>query len=185
MDAVSIAQSFLPYGELVAENEGLVSENNRLIEENAKLAVEKSEVVQEKHRLYTENITLRGDAEEAKIALVAVKSKAGEDTDKYFDLVWIARGAGRGEHPSPLAEKYRAEIEKLKCVRDGDWQHGFNSGMLAASRMYMGLAVSTEEEACIEFSDESGDSDEEGDFIGIRLAAHRRMVLEEFPELSS
>ena len=58
MDAVSIAQSFLPYGELVAENEGLVSENNRLIEENAKLAVEKSEVVQEKHRLYTESLSL-------------------------------------------------------------------------------------------------------------------------------
>jgi hypothetical protein len=112
---------------------------------------------------------------------VAVKSKGGEDTDKYFDLVSIACGPGRGEHPSPLAEKYRAEIEKLKCVRDGEWHHGFNSGMLAASRMYTGLAVSTKE-ACIEFSD---DSDEEGDFVGLRLAAHRRMVLGEFPELSS
>ena len=66
-------------------------------------------------------------AEEAKIALVAAKSKAGEDTDKYFDLVSIACGPGRGEHPSPLAEKYRAEIEKLKFVRDGEWHHGFNN----------------------------------------------------------
>ena len=64
---------------------------------------------------------------------MAAKSKAGEDTDKYFDLVSIACGPGRGEHPSPLAKKYRAEIEKLKCVIDGEWHHGFNSGMLAAS----------------------------------------------------
>lgn len=101
-----------------------------------------------------------------KIALVE-KSNAGEDTDKYFDLVSIARGPGRGEHPSPLAEKYRAEIEKLKCIRDGEWHHGFNTGMLAASRMYTCLAMSTEEEAYIQFSD---DSVEEGDFIGLRRA---------------
>lgn len=81
-----------------------------------------------------------------------------------------------------MAKKYRAEIEKLKCVRDGEWHHGFNSGMLAASHMYTGLAMSTEEEACIQFYD---DSVEEGDFVGLRLAAHRGMVLDEFPELSS
>ena len=121
-------------------------------------------------------------AEEAKTALVAAKTKAGDDTEKYFDLVSIAHGPGRGEHPSPLAKKYRAEIEKLKCVRDGEWHHGFNSGMLAASHMYTGLAMSTEEEACIQFYD---DSVEEGDFVGLRLAAHRGMVLDEFPELSS
>ena len=54
--------------------------------------------------------------------------------------------------------------------------------MLATSHMYTGLAMSTEEEACIQFYD---DSVEEGDFVGLRLAAHRGMVLDEFPELSS
>ena len=82
MDAVSIAKSFLSYGDIVAENNGLVAENNRLVAENAKLVAEKSELVQEKHRLYAENITLRGDADEADIALVAAKNKAGKDVEK-------------------------------------------------------------------------------------------------------
>ncbi|KAL3770471.1 hypothetical protein ACHAW5_006650 [Stephanodiscus triporus] len=178
MDALNIAKSFLPYGDLVAENNGLDAENDRLVGENAKLVAEKSELVQEKHRLYTENITLRGGADEAKIALVAVKNKAGEDEEKYFDLVWIARGRGRGDHPSPLAAKYPVEIAKIKGEH-GDWEHGFNSGMLAASRMYMGLSVSTEEET------HPDDSDEDGEFVEERLAARRRFALEEFPELDS
>ena len=177
MDALNIAKSFLPYGDLVAENNGLDAENNRLVAENAKLVAEKRELVQEKRRLYTENITLRGDTDEAKIALVAVKNKAGEDAEKYYDLVWIARGRGRGDHPSPLAAKYPVEIANIKGEH-GNWHHGFNSGMKAASRMYMALAVSTEEEADL---DDSVDSDEDGEFVKERLAALRRFALEEFP----
>jgi hypothetical protein len=47
---------------------------------------------EEKHRLHIENCTFRGKVEEAKIALVEVKNRAGADEEKYFELVSVARG---------------------------------------------------------------------------------------------
>ena len=74
---------------------------------------------------------------------------------KYFDLVWAARKP----HPEDIEglkeyfnetpdsiilgsrmgvlkvhQKYPDEMERLSCPESGDWEHGFNSGILAAMR---------------------------------------------------
>jgi len=68
--------------------------------------------------------------------------------NKYFDLVWYARNA---DHKKMLKEeryeglqtlrnlenKYPEEIANLS--KDDNWHHGFNSGMLAASRLYLSV----------------------------------------------
>ena len=63
---------------------------------------------EEKHRLHIANCncTFRGKVEEAKIALVEVKKRAGADEEKYFELVSVARG-----HP-PKSNRYQVEIKK-------------------------------------------------------------------------
>jgi hypothetical protein len=61
--------------------------------------------------------------------------------DKYCDLVWYARS--RPEHeeiPKVLENKQRIETQypsEIKSLIEGshpDWEHGFNSGMLAGMR---------------------------------------------------
>jgi hypothetical protein len=80
--------------------------------------------------------------------------------------------------------KHPLELEKLQS-ESGDWQHGFNSGLLAASRMYMGLSIAYEE-------DMGEDLDELEDFyegnvppVSERLAASRKHAVDEFPMLDS
>ena len=65
---------------------------------------------------------------------------------KYRDLVWYAR---KTEHDrkdkkiSKIIEKmekqYPDEIEELLFGQNSEWDHGFNSGMLAALRYVMSL----------------------------------------------
>ena len=72
--------------------------------------------------------------------------------NKYFDLVWYARKPPKG-HPewdnwlpssiegaknamAKVEEKYPDEVDALRSD-SGDWQHGFNSGMLACLRLVM------------------------------------------------
>jgi len=71
---------------------------------------------------------------------------------KYFDLVWYARSRP-ADHPSwadtpesirtgalnaqaKVEEMYPDEIDDLRS-ETGDWEHGFNSGMLACLRLVM------------------------------------------------
>lgn len=72
--------------------------------------------------------------------------------DKSFDLVWLARkphpddAEGMAEfydtgcclktriHMAEIAQHYPEEVEALKSPIEGDWHHGFNSGMLATVR---------------------------------------------------
>jgi len=61
--------------------------------------------------------------------------------EKYFDLVWLAR-----KHPEDLnnplvreqydriEEQYTQEVDDLLNA-NSDWNHGFNSGMLACLRL--------------------------------------------------
>ena len=77
---------------------------------------------------------------------------------KYFDLVWYARkprdendevtvvmmtrdhpttleiAEGATQQAAKVAKKYPEEVAELNSD-DGDWSHGFNSGMLAALRL--------------------------------------------------
>ena len=65
---------------------------------------------------------------------------AGLET-KYFDLVWIARHKGEKEGlagAERVRTMYPEEVARLSGEY-GDWEHGFNSGCLAAFRLAMGL----------------------------------------------
>jgi hypothetical protein len=69
---------------------------------------------------------------------------------KYSDLVWYARSpaasnveywienahAREGAFKSQMRveEEYPEDVAALRSQKSGDWQHGFNSGMLAAMR---------------------------------------------------
>ena len=71
-------------------------------------------------------------------SLAAIKDAASEETKKNFDLVWFAKN--RYRHPNHEASKridgeYQDDIAKLKR-NDGDFHHGFHTGLLAASRMF-------------------------------------------------
>jgi hypothetical protein len=76
------------------------------------------------------------------------ESKIHEIMNKYLDLVWYAR-----KNPEELLKEERYEI--LNLIKDyeekypeetsdlnseeGNWHHGFNSGMLAATRLVIGM----------------------------------------------
>ena len=83
--------------------------------------------------------------------------------EKYFDLVWYARKAPSdneeywGDTTQKIKydalnaaclveEKYPEEIDSLKSMESGDWQHGFNSGCLAAMRYVLTTLIVEEME---------------------------------------
>lgn len=64
----------------------------------------------------------------------------------YFDLLWYVRKSpehyeipGVRENMIRIENAYPAEIQKLREDETHFWQHGFNSGMLAALRYVMSL----------------------------------------------
>lgn len=71
-----------------------------------------------------------------------------DNSEKYFELVWYAR-CNPQKHESPLKEsleklilnyqeKYPNEAFELSADgKNSSWQHGFHSGMLASSRLYL------------------------------------------------
>jgi hypothetical protein len=86
--------------------------------------------------------------------------------EKYFDLVWFARRSEdallvlteEGVEPHKEAHAavrkivslYPADIQELMQDED-NWQHGFNSGMLAGMRYVLTLMTDGEEVAAEEF----------------------------------
>jgi hypothetical protein len=72
-----------------------------------------------------------------------------EIQDKYFRLVWYARKdveklkqEGREDILNSIKEietLYPEETESLKGYETGDWEHGFNSGVLAGLRFVLTL----------------------------------------------
>jgi len=73
---------------------------------------------------------------------------------KYFDLVWYARTSPDEPVSQPgrrrVEAAWSADLETLRSD-DSNWQHGFNSGCLAAFRLVQGLVGS---EADAEFARE-------------------------------
>jgi hypothetical protein len=70
-----------------------------------------------------------------------MKRKLIELEAKYFSLVWLARKTEEDEERPEIEieidkvrTKYPKECADLANEEDGDWHHGFNSGMLAAVR---------------------------------------------------
>lgn len=118
---------------------------------------------------------------------------------KYFDLVWFARKPqlrdldafeeyflnhdGTKTPPEVqlkckqqmirIQEAYPDEVESLQSALDGDWDHGFNSGMLAGLRLVLTAMKK------VKAGPEASDTGEECWFGGIEEAA------EEFPMLDT
>lgn len=71
-----------------------------------------------------------------------MKRRAEELEEKYFDLVSLARKTEEDERTNDKVKafveyvrtKYPQEAEDLADEEEGDWSHGFNSGVLAAAR---------------------------------------------------
>jgi hypothetical protein len=78
---------------------------------------------------------------------------------KYNDLVWYVRSKsehnkipGVKENKERIESEYAEEIEKLKS-EFGDWEHGFNSGVLAGVRYALALLEYGVEDAIGTFPD--------------------------------
>jgi hypothetical protein len=62
---------------------------------------------------------------------------------KYYNLVWYSRSDRNSNNPSVqqmqtmLRINFTDETNKLDNPLEGDWAHGFNCGMLAATRHFM------------------------------------------------
>jgi len=68
---------------------------------------------------------------------------------KYFDLVWLARKSPEDfkipvvkEHLDRITALYPLDVEGLQG--DSNWQHGFNSGMLACLRLLQGRKMTAD-----------------------------------------
>ena len=74
--------------------------------------------------------------------------------DKYCDLVWYARSSPQHDHiegvlenRKRIEESYPKEIDSFFNGRNPDWDHGFNSGVLAGMRYILDLVENGKEEA--------------------------------------
>lgn len=82
-----------------------------------------------------------------------------EKEEKYFQLVSLARKSkedratveGLEAFCQRTESLYPEEVEKLCCPDEGDWQHGFHSGMLAALRYISTLDSDGYQQAEVEF----------------------------------
>ncbi len=89
----------------------------------------------------------------------AVELMISNCTGKYFDLVWYARCDQQKRLEEECYEalnacqriqkQYPEEVEALG--EDDNWSHGFNSGMLAASRLYLSMIEDNVEQALEDF----------------------------------
>ena len=72
---------------------------------------------------------------------------------KYFELVWYARSPkndhikGSKVNRKRIEELYPEEVKNLIKSNSQNWDHGFNSGMLAGMRYVLSMAVYGKEDA--------------------------------------
>jgi hypothetical protein len=125
----------------------------------------------------------------------SIADRIDQIMEKYFDLVWMARRDEEllNERPdirkifNEVSAKYPGELKKLQS-HAGDWHHGFNSGMLACSRLLAAYAMpydykkKDENEKDAEVSDEYDSDDDDTVFT---RDFNIQMAEDEFPMLDS
>ena len=145
---------------------------------------------------------LREELAEAKKALEALRSQAHAHSEKYFSLAWWARHGWAAfddsSHPGhgkarEIHEQYRDEVMKLSSD-SGLWDHGFNSGLLAAARLYEGLSGYTKEHVPPDsYYAQDGHYDSDADTyvdgevpsLAGKLEREREFALDNFPNLDT
>ena len=83
-----------------------------------------------------------------------IKPLVYDAMDKYRQLVWYARKSPEDRVTNPVIDNeclklettYPDECNDIRDPDDGDWTHGFNSGMLAALRYTYGYLTNDPEE---------------------------------------
>lgn len=91
----------------------------------------------------------------------AIEMMIDHCNNKYFNLVWYARCDQKKRMQEEcyealascrrIEQQYPKEIAVLTDPNDDNWAHGFNSGMLAASRYYLTIIDDGIEQADLEF----------------------------------
>lgn len=98
---------------------------------------------------------LREENRRLQAALTAVVDQAGEKASYYSSLMWLARRTPeeqrndspdfftnmRAELGEDKFQAFMADRDKLADPEDGGWYHGFNNGVFAAARLFMGLVM--------------------------------------------
>lgn len=110
--------------------------------------------------------------------------KLTELREKYASLVWLARSSNRGSAVKAARKKVvEAYPEEYKALVDCDsnWTHGFNSGMLAALRLVLGIATAKDVAEDLSMTAE----DEYGNPVQLTKEDVIRDAWEEFPMLDS
>lgn len=93
----------------------------------------------------------------AELALLEIKHLES----KYESLIWFARKSKDDIRNSKevknqvekVIQMYPEECAYLKSAYFGNWQHGFNSGILAAARLVQDLLCMSPEKAYENFPD--------------------------------
>jgi hypothetical protein len=95
-------------------------------------------------------------AEEIEVRLrsLIAAEKYGQIAEKYERLVWYARKTEEDietidavrEQCKQIEEDYEDECVALNSIERGDWQHGFNSGILAAARYFWAIETGVDED---------------------------------------
>lgn len=118
-----------------------------------------------------------------------IKPKLKELEQKYFDLVWFARSRPENKNIPGVKAKldkvkadYPKEVEALKS-HNGDWQHGFNSGMLACSRLVTPYAL-PHNYRCTDGNHDSDSDDDASDSV-VGKQAEIDFANREFPFLDT
>ena len=111
-----------------------------------------------------------------------IQAVSQKKSNYYYELVWFARRTNeqlvrfRPSFVKDMIKEYgpsfRGEIKRLCSPTGGDWQHGFNSGCLAMSRLFVNLSNVLEP---IVWDDDFTES----------VDQQRLRIMEEFPMLDT
>ncbi len=121
-------------------------------------------------------------------ALTETRKLLSQMERKYDSLVAYARKPRNDTtHPAyefcrDMERDFPEETSQLNCINDSDWNHGFNSGMLASTRLFKTF-TETDPEAVLLLDDDAEEYVEQDEDLALKL--FRDEALEMFPDLNT
>ena len=148
------------------------------------------------HQTTEELVRLREENAMLRAVVAATNQQSADFSLKYGRLVWFAQSDPSAEtnrqHPGhkmhmATMKEYPKEVAELSS-EGSSFQHGFNSGMLAASRLFQVLSSTEPEDLPDDYCEEEEGDEQEAPptrTLSERLATEREWALEELPMLDS